>query len=217
MDIIFESPIPVLLVGLVVGAVLGVGYLNTRQRGYLTGVGVVIALVILGIVLERSVKTDREQIAETLDQLASALQADGLPENTAAQVIPAVLRVITEDDTEAAERTRQRARTNLSLAKITRARYSNLRVEVNKLSLPPSAEVRFDAMISGEGRPPLNNMVTHHSYPIEFVIKMVYEPHSAYDEPHWLIGDRIGWRLKTLGQNSDPGRLGFDTGEMVRH
>ena len=60
-------------------------------------------------------------------------------------------------------------------------------------------------------------MVTHHSYPIEFVIKMVYEPHSAYDEPRWLIGDRIGWQLKTLGQNNDPGRLGFDTGEMIRH
>lgn len=217
MDAIYESPIPVLLVGLVVGSVLGVGYLNTRDRRFLIGVGAVIALVVAGIALERSVKTDREQIAETLDQLAAALQADGLAENTADDVIAAVMLVITEEETESAQRTRQIADTNLRLAKITRARYSNLRVEVNKLSLPPSAEVRFDATISGEGRPPLTDIVTHHTYPLEFVIKMVYETDSRYAEPRWLIGDRIGWRLKTLGQSDDPGRFGFDTGEMVRH
>ena len=216
MSAIYESPIPVLVLGLVVGSVLGVGYLNTRNRGFLVGVGVVIAIAIAAIALERSVKTDREQIAETLDQLASALQADGLPENTAEEVIPAVLKVITHADTESAERTRQVARTNLHLAKITRASYSNLQVEVNKLSLPPSATVRFDAKISGEGRPPLTDAVAYHTYPHEFVIKMVYEKDDRYDEPRWLIGDRIGWRLKTLGRNDDPGRFGFDTGEMIR-
>lgn len=216
MDAIYENPIPALLVGLVVGSVLGVGYLNTRDRRFLIGVGAVIALVIGAIVLERSVKTDRELIAETLDQLASALQADGLAENSADEVIAAVMRVITKDDGESAQRTRQIAETNLRLAKITRASYSNLQVEVNKLSLPPSAEVRFDAMVSGEGRPPLTEMVGYRTYPLQFVIKMVYEKDDRYDEPRWLIGDRIGWQLNTLGQSDDPGRFGFDTGEMVR-
>jgi hypothetical protein len=178
---------------------------------------VVLVVVIAGIALERSVKTDREQIAETLDQLASALEADGLAENTADEVIGAVMLVITQSESESAERTRQIADTNLRLAKITRASYSNLRVEVNKLSLPPSAQVRFDAKVSGEGRPPLTEIVTHRTYPLEFVIKMVYETDDRYDEPRWLIGDRIGWRIKTLGRNDDPGRFGFDTGEMVRH
>ena len=79
MDAIFENPIPILLFGLVVGSVLAVGYLNTRNRGFLVAVGAVIALVVAGIALERYVKTDRELIAETLDQLTSALQADGPP------------------------------------------------------------------------------------------------------------------------------------------
>ena len=179
--------------------------------------GAVIAVVVAAIALERSVKTDREKIADTLDQLASALQADGLPENSADEVIAAVLMVITQADTESAERTRQVAKTNLRLAKITRASYSNLRVEVNKLSLPPSAIVRFDAKVSGEGRPPLTDVVAYHTYPLEFVIKMVYEKDNRYDEPKWLIGDRIGWQLKTLGRNDNPGRFGFDTGEMIRH
>lgn len=217
MDAFFENPIPVLLVGLVVGSVLGVAYLNTGRRSLLVAMGVVLVAVVAGIAIERSVKTDRERIAETLDQLASALQADGLPENSADNVIAAVMLVITQSESETAKRTRNIAETNLRLAKITRASYSNLRVEVNKLSLPPSAEVHFDAKISGEGRPPLADIVTHHTYPLEFVIKMVYEQDDRYDEPRWLIGDRIGWRLKTLGQNEDPGRLGFDTGEMVRH
>ena len=39
MGAIFENPIPVLVLGLVVGSVLGVGYLNTRNRGFLVGVG----------------------------------------------------------------------------------------------------------------------------------------------------------------------------------
>jgi hypothetical protein len=210
MDAFFESPIPVLLAGLIVGSVLGFFYLNTQHRGLLVAMGVVLAAVVAGIALERSVKTDREQIAETLDELASALQADGLQENTAREVIGAVKLVISEE----ADRTRQLAETNLSLAKITEARYSNLRVEVNKLSLPPSAEVRFDARISGEGRGVLSSVVTHHAYPLEFVIKMVYEKDDRYDEPRWLIGNRIGWRIKTLGQGEDPGRFGFDTGEM---
>ena len=216
MDAIYETPIPALLVGLVVGSVLGVGYLNTRDRRFLIGVGVVVVLVVGAVALERSVKTDREQIAETLDELASALQADGLAENSADEVIAAVMRVITKDDAESAQRTRQVAETNLRLAKITRASYSNLQVEVNKLSLPPSAEVRFDALISGEGRPPLTEMVGYRTYPLQFVIKMVCETDDRYDEPRWLIGDRIGWQLKTLGQSDDPGRFGFDTGEMLR-
>lgn len=217
MDAIYESPIPALLVGLVVGSVLGVGYLNTRDRRFLIGVGVVVVVVVGAIVLERTVKTDREQIAETLDQLASALQADGLAENSADEVIAAVMRVITKDDAEGSQRTRQLADTNLRLVKITSASYSNLQVEVNKLSLPPSAEVRFDAKISGEGRGLLSNAVQRYPYPIEFVVKMVYEKDDRYDEPRWLIGDRIGWQPKTLGQSGDPSRFGFDTGEMVRH
>jgi hypothetical protein len=212
MDAIYENPIPALLVGLVVGSVLAVGYLNTRDRRFLIGVGAVIALVIAAIVLERSVKTDQELIAETLDQLASALQADGLAENSADEVLKAVKRLISLDAAE----TIQNADTNLHRAKITRARYSNLRVEINKLSLPPSAEVRFDATISGEGRPPYSQFVTHNTYPLEFFFKMVYEKDDRYDEPRWLIGDRVGWGPRTLGGNNDPAQYGFDTGEMVR-
>ncbi len=215
MDSLYESPIPVLLVGLVVGSSLGVLYLNSRHRGLLIGMGVVLTLVVAGIVLERSVKTDREQIAETLDQLTSALQADGLEENTANEVIEAVLRVVTNAESVSAERTRGLVSTNLSLVKITRATYSNLRVEVNKLSLPPSAKVRFNAKISGEGRGLLSQVVQRYPYPLEFDIKMVYEEDDRYDGPRWLIGDRIVWELKTLGQDVDPRRYGFDRGEVV--
>lgn len=211
MDAFYESPIPVLLAGLIVGSGLAVAYLNTRQRGLLVAIGLVVAAVIGGVVLERSVKTDREKIAGTLDELASALEAEGLPENAPEHVIPAVNRVISES----AKRTQGLAATNLSLAKITRASYSNLRVEVDEFSIPPSAEVRFDAKISGEGRPPLNDVVAHRTYPLEFEITMVYETDSRFDEPRWLIGNQLAWRLKTLGQEADPGRFGFDTGEMI--
>ncbi len=217
MDVFFESPIPVLLVGLVVGSALGVGFLNTGRRGPLIGMGAVLFAVIAGIALERSVKTDREQIAETLDQLATALEADGLEENTANEVIDAVMLVITKAESESADQVRQDVRKNLQLAKITRARYSNLRVEVNKLSLPPSAKVQFDAMVSGEGRPPLTDIVAHWSYPLGFDIKMVYETDDRFDGPRWLIGDRNFWWVKTLGENVDPRRLGFKTGEVERH
>ncbi|MHB8900949.1 MAG: hypothetical protein ACYC6Y_19550 [Thermoguttaceae bacterium] len=211
MDIFFESPIPVLLAGLIVGSVLGFAYLNTRRRGLLVAVGVVLALVVAGIALERWKKTDREQIGETLDQLASALRALGLPDNTAPEVTRAVKLLISKQ----ADRTRHLVEVNLALAKITEASYSNLRVEVNKLSLPPSAEVRFDARVAGEGRPPLADVVAHHVYPLEFTIKMVFEKDDRYEQPRWLIGNRIGWRLKTLGDGADPGRFGFDTGDMA--
>ncbi len=210
MDVFYNSPVPILLAGLIVGSALAAVYLNTRQRGLLVAGAAVLALVVAGLALERWVKTDREQIAETLDQLASALEADGLPENSAPEVVRAVNLLISEK----AARTRQLAQVNLYLAKITSARYSSLEVKVNKRSIPPSAEVRFDATVSGEGRPPLTDVVNYRTYPLEFVIKMVYERDDRYDQPRWLIGNRIRWKIKTLGQGEDPGRFGFDTGEM---
>lgn len=211
MDALLGSPIPILLAGLIVGSGLTVVYLNTRQRGLLIAMGVVLIVVVAGIILERSVKTDREKIAETLDQLASALEADGLEENSFENVFEAVDGMISRLAVE----TRKNARTNLKRAKITRVTYSNLRVEVNKHSRPPSATVRFDANVSGEGRPPYNEFVTYRTYPLEFVFKMVYDKDDRYDEPRWLIADPVGWRLKTFGQDADPERFGFDTGEMV--
>ncbi|NLS91853.1 MAG: hypothetical protein GXX96_06690 [Planctomycetaceae bacterium] len=215
MDAVFGSPIPVLLVGLVVGSALGVGYLNTRRRGLLIGMGIVLVLVVGALAFERSVKTDRERIAETLDQLAAALQADGLPENSPEAVTDAVLMLITKARTKSAERTRNMVAPNLKRAKITDASYSNLRVEIDKASIPPTAEVRFDAKVSGEGRPPWNDVVAYRTYPLEFAIKMVYEKDDRSDQPRWLIGDRIGWRLKTFGgHDAEPERFGFDQGEI---
>lgn len=209
MNIFFETPIPVLLVALITAFVLGFFYINTGRRSLLVAMGAVAALAIVGILVERYVKTDREKIADTLDQLALAIEAHDLPENSAQAVTEAVYRLISED----AHRTRGLAAANFLLAKITSASYSNLEVDLNKLSLPPSAEVRFDAKISGEGRGRLSQVVTRYPYPLEFRIKMVYEKDRRCPEPRWLIGDRVAWRLKTLGNDADPTRFGFDTGE----
>ncbi len=215
MDAIFGNPVPVLLLGLAVGSALGVGYLNTRHRGFLVAMAAVLAVVVAVLTLERSVKTDREMIAETLAQLASALQADGLPENSPDEVTDTVLRLITKARTKSAQRTREMIEPNLKRAKITRATYSNLRVEIDKESSPPKATAWFDAKVSGEGRPPLNDIVTYRTYPLEFEIEMVYEKDDRYDEPRWLIGDRIFWKVKQFGgRDTEPERFGFDQGQM---
>ena len=199
MDVIVGNPIPVLLVGLVVGSALGVAYLNTRRRGLLVGMGVLAAVVVAALILERSVKTDRELIAETLDELAAALEAKGLAENSPELVNEAVQRLITRSTSESAQRVRAMIRPNLNRAMITQAKYSSLRVEIDRESIPPIALVQFDAKVSGEGRPPWNELVTYRTYPLEFEIEMVYEKDDRYAEPKWLIGEHVYWRLKTFG------------------
>ncbi len=201
MTILFETPVPVLLAGLLATAVLAVLHLNTRRRELLIGMAAVVALTAGGVALERWVKTDREQISDLLDQLAAALRADGLEANTPQLVIPAVYECISPT----AERTRLLAKTNLMLVEILGAKHSNLRVEVNRLTSPPTAEARFDALVTGRGRGYLADMVTERMYPIEFVVVMRQE------DGRWLIGDDLRWQLKTFG-DADPNRFGFDTG-----
>lgn len=201
MTILFETPVPVLLVGLLTAALLAVLYLNTRQRGLLIALAAVAALTAGGVALERWVQTDREQISDLLDQLAAALRADGLEANTPELVIPAVYECISPS----AERTRLLARTNLNLVEILSAKHSSLRVQVNRLTSPPTAEARFDAQVTGRGRGYLAEMVAERMYPLEFVVEMRQE------NGRWLIGDDLRWQLKTFG-DAEPDRFGFDTG-----
>ena len=78
MMIFLESPWPILLIGIAVEAVLALLLLRTGQGRWLwtmLGVGL---LVVLGLLVEHFVVTDRKAIINTLDAAAAAVEANNL-------------------------------------------------------------------------------------------------------------------------------------------
>jgi hypothetical protein len=141
MMILVESPWPWLFFGIVVEAALAVALLRT-QRGYLLwamlGVGLVAAL---GLLVERLVVTEREEVEMTLDAGVAAARANDLN------------RLLSCISPKAAK-TRDYARWVMGRVQIEDVHIHGLEITVNRLTSPPSAKARFSAV--GKGRDRLN-------------------------------------------------------------
>ena len=134
MSYLFESPFLILTVGVLLFAAFGYVYVNTRQKSALIGLGVVVALTAVLLLVEHLVQTPREQVEASLEGLASELEANNL-EGALKYLDPA------------AKETRDRARWAMSRFQVTKAKVSNLQVEVNEMMSPPAAEVKFTGVI----------------------------------------------------------------------
>ena len=145
---LLEDPTPIIFLGIVVEAVLGVILLRTGRGVLLLAMGGVLAFVLAGVALEWIVVTEFERVEATLDGAAAALEAND-PERIFSYISPS------------ATRSRARANEAVSRFEVTKVRIRNLRIKVNKLTSPPSAKATFDGFVWLNDR---RGELLHHTY-----------------------------------------------------
>ena len=169
-----ENPVPIIFIGIVAEAVLGVVLLQTGRGVLLLAMLGVLLLVLGGVALEWLVVTEVERVEASLDGVAAALEA-----NDSNAVVSYI--------SPAASGTRSRAQWALSEYEVTDTTIRNLEISVNRLTSPPTAEARFDGVISLAARK--GAMLPYNNYPAQFTVKFRLEG------DRWLItghseGDR---------------------------
>ena len=127
-----ESPVPILVVGVVALAVLGAMLVATRRGALLYAIAGVLAVMAIGVVVERLVVTERERVGMAIDGAAAALEANN----------PAAVQkfVAAKTDSDILRRLDY----YLKLVEFEKITIRNLEIEVNHLTSPPTAEAKFD-------------------------------------------------------------------------
>jgi hypothetical protein len=77
---VFDSSVPLLVLGVVIALGCGSGWVKTGQRWLLAGVGAGIMLAILGILLDQLVVTDREKLETVIQAVAADVRAGRVEE-----------------------------------------------------------------------------------------------------------------------------------------
>ncbi|MBN1589661.1 MAG: hypothetical protein JW888_09110 [Pirellulales bacterium] len=139
MVTLVESPVPILFAGIVAVAILGIVFFNTGRAVFLLAMAGAVALTLAGLGIEYLVVTDREEVETALDALANAMEANDCD---------AAVACLSPSATE----TRARARWAFARFRVDEANVSDLKIEVNNLTSPPSAEARFKGLIKVHDR-----------------------------------------------------------------
>jgi hypothetical protein len=169
MQTLLEDPLPVLFVGLLVEALLGLAFFNTKRWEILVAIAAVALGLAAAVVIEAVVVTEREQVEAQLDAGVRALVADDRE---------AVLRLIAPEATL----TRHRAEVVLQAIKFNWIRLRDLQISINRLTVPPTAEARFRAAFQFEDRTGV--------YPYRYdEVGLVVE--LTLTDAGWLVTDHI--------------------------
>jgi hypothetical protein len=162
MTMFLEDPLPIILVGIVVVAVLAFAYVNVRRGALLWAIAATLAVVLVGVAVERLVVTDREQVEATLDGVIEAMEADDWERLKRDYIAPG------------ATYTLQRAEFARGLIAVISAKANRLEVTVNPLTSPPTAEAQFTGVISYRLRDPANQF-PYDYYVARFVVELQKE------------------------------------------
>jgi hypothetical protein len=128
-----------IVAGLLIEGLLVVALINTGRGALVWAMAGVLVLIGLGVLVERLVVTDHEQIADVLDGVAAALEAND---------VEGVLSYIDPKATGM----RASVRMALSGAHITDAQVYDLEVGVNRHTHPPTARAEFVGRVKGRYR-----------------------------------------------------------------
>jgi Tfp pilus assembly protein PilE len=80
MNWLLENPVPAIIVGGLTAAMLGGGWLQTGAKWLLYLAITAVILTILAVIMERVVVTDREQVTETLFEIAALVERNQVDE-----------------------------------------------------------------------------------------------------------------------------------------
>lgn len=139
MSWLFEDPTTLIAAGVLIEALLAVALVKSGRILLIAAMVGVLALVGLGVLVERLVVTEREQIEATLDGVTTALEAND---------VEGVLRFIDP----AAAGMRSSVRSAVSEARITDARIYDLVAHVDHRTNPPTARADLTGRVKGRYR-----------------------------------------------------------------
>ena len=137
MNALVENPVLVGVVGGLLATLALVVFLARRTLASLVALGGAILLTLLGLLVERFVETEREQIERAVPEVLAAVEANDLP-GVLASIDPAAAQV------------RGDASALMPLIKVEKARaLSAIEVEINSSTAPPTALSRFRGFLQG--------------------------------------------------------------------
>ncbi len=131
MTAFLENPIPIIFLGIIVEGMLATIFASTRQSWALWAMVGVLVVVFAGVGLEMLVVTDVERVEATLDGAVEALEANDLNRLLDGYIAPEAIQA------------RGLATAALRRVDVTSAKISNLNIEVNRLTSPPTAQAQF--------------------------------------------------------------------------
>lgn len=140
MTWILETPLPTLIIGGLTLAILIGGWMQTQRRELILAIGAVVVIIVGLFVLERSIVTDREAVEATIFAIAREAEAND---------VPALARRFHSS----ASHHRDRLEVELVLYQVNEVNIPynplapNLKIEVDRRTVPPSAVARFNCNV----------------------------------------------------------------------
>ena len=156
MQSLIESPWPVLFVGVLIEAGLAVAVLRTGKGKLFWLMLLVGVLTLAGLGVERMVVTDREAITDTLKTACRAVEDNDI-DRLLGCIVPS------------ADGPRRMSRSVLDRFDVDNAWMQNLRIEINQLTSPPSADAHFKAIGKGKDR---KGQIPYNAYSQNVVVKL---------------------------------------------
>jgi ketosteroid isomerase-like protein len=132
---LFEDPSTVLMAGALILVLLGVVLHQTGQARVLLAMTGVLVVMLICLVIEIAVVTDREEVENTLYRTAELVEANDVA-GVLAHVAPEAVEM------------RNAVEANFSRWTVTEARIANLTINVNPNAVPPTAQVELIGRVS---------------------------------------------------------------------
>ena len=181
--IFLENPVPIIVTGIVVEAILGAILVSTRRGAILWWMLGVLILVVIGLVVERLVVTENKRIVATLDGAKAALEANDLN-----RLLPYLA--------PSAAQTRDRASQVLGMVEFVSISLRGLQIgEINRLTSPPTVQTRFTAIIGFRDR---TGSIPYEHRPVGLIVGLRKEG------DRWLITDHVELDYESVPAHTDP-------------
>lgn len=166
MTALLESPLPAVLVGIILVLLLAIAYFAVPKRGILIAMCVVAAGVVGLVALERAITTEREEVEIALLLLAKTLETNDV----------AAVQELVAPDASLVHNAAQRHMPRYQINEVHVAR--DVRVTVDSAADPPQAIAKFTCRVNAndrKGELPYNTAI------LEFSI------HFRKDGDRWLV------------------------------
>ena len=149
-----ETPWPPIIGLCVVGVLLFLGWVSQRNKVFLAGVAICVALCGIVFVVEQQIVTERERVEQTLLDFATTFQEDSMRQGFANLVIPGPEPASLSFISASAEGTRRMASAALNFVDIPEpVRISDVRTTMSNNDSRAVTQFRASATVRAGGYP----------------------------------------------------------------